>query len=492
MNKLNKLLAGTAKCDITNKSEGRAILDPLYAKALVVDDGNTRLVIITMDTTAIGGRHISDGLLPDVGEDFMPELRAKVEKELQIPSGNILVNASHNHPPGRLLCDDNELIELTSGIVKKAFESMVEVKAGSSVGYEAGITINRTLRLKNGNHWSIRHSNPCPPDEEVEDVGVIDPEIGIIRFDRMDGTPLAVIYNFACHPLFGDLHGSITANFPGVASKIIEENLGNGTMALFLQGAAGDVVDIFFKDFERPRNVYPLGVSLGQSALKAIRKVQTQDASLKVSNATVQFPFRIDIPNRIQALEKEQSILLESLHGTTLNFKSFLSLYLKNLISNEYPANYSAIYKHSEKIDDKTISDMDMFNNTNIKKYLESVYSMEKLARIQDDIETLKKHQAVIDAFGENTISAEIMGIKIGECVLFSAPFEALTEIGLRIKKASPYRYTFMAAYSNGYMHYGASADYYNKGGYEVTECLLAPEWQEIYEEKIKEIICKL
>lgn len=49
-----------------------------------------------------------------------------------------------------------------------------------------------------------------------------------------------------------------------------------------------------------------------------------------------------------------------------------------------------------------------------------------------------------------------------------------------------------MAAFSNGYLHYGAPAEYYDKGGYEVTECLLAPEWQAIYEAKAIELLNRL
>ncbi|MEI6424073.1 MAG: hypothetical protein WCP55_17795, partial [Lentisphaerota bacterium] len=90
------------------------------------------------------------------------------------------------------------------------------------------------------------------------------------------------------------------------------------------------------------------------------------------------------------------------------------------------------------------------------------------------------------------TVDAEVMGIKIGDCVIISSPAEMLVEVGLNVKKASPYKHTFMAAYSNGYLHYGAPAADYDKGGYEVTECLLAPEWQEIYEWKASEIIRKL
>lgn len=52
--------------------------------------------------------------------------------------------------------------------------------------------------------------------------------------------------------------------------------------------------------------------------------------------------------------------------------------------------------------------------------------------------------------------------------------------------------FCFHDYYSNGYLNYGAPASYYDKGGYEVTECLLAPEWQGIYEQKANEIISRL
>ena len=89
-------------------------------------------------------------------------------------------------------------------------------------------------------------------------------------------------------------------------------------------------------------------------------------------------------------------------------------------------------------------------------------------------------------------MAAEMQGIKIGDCVLITSPVELLTQVGLNIKKASPYKYTFVVAFSNGYMHYGPPAAAYSRGGYEVTECLLAPQWQEIYEKKANEIIRRL
>ena len=486
------LRAGVAKSDLTTDKPRGAIREPLYAKVLVLDDGVRQVVIIAVDTTAIGARAISAGMLDDVGEEFLPALRGRIERELGISGQSVLVNASHTHPPGRLLCDDEEQGARTFEAVRRAFESRVPVKVGAGSGFEDRITVNRTLRLKNGYAWTVRHSYPCPPDGEVAAVGPIDPNIGILRIDRLDGRPLAVVYNFACHLLFGDAGGSITANIPGVASRLIEETLGEGSMALFLQGAGGDVIDVHFKDFSRPRDIEPLGTMLGLSALKAWREIRTSEATLNVLSETVQLPRRTDIPLRIESLQREQDGLLESLRGTSLNLDSFLPMYLRYMLHPDHPLTDTYRYKQEEEAGRKDWLAMDALNRRNIEKYVASIRAMERLSVIQDDLVTLRKHQALNEAYGAATIPAEVMGIRIGDCALISAPIELLVEIGLNIKKVSPYAHTIVAGFTNGYMHYGPPAAAYSRGGYEVTECLLAPEWQKLYEEKAVEVISRL
>ena len=438
-----------------------------------------------MDAVAIGG-------IGDVAGDFLPKLRNRIHEELKIAGSNVLVNASHTHPPGRLLCDDADQVNRTFDAVSRAVQNMTAVQVGAGLGHENRIMMNRRLRLKNGKCWTIRHTNPCPPDEEVASVGPIDPEIGILRVDRTDGRPLAVVYNFACHPYIGVPRGGVTADFPGFASKVIEENLSDGAMALFLQGAAGDITEVLYKDVNRPRDAEPLGAMLGLSTLKALKDIQTKDAKLSIISETIELPRRTDIPERIESLQAEQTELLQSLRFTSLNIKTFLPLYIKHALSPYCPSEYSYRYLQAEKIGTDELSAMDAENRGNIEKYLKNIHAMEKLARIQDKIATLKAHQAINDKAGEATIAAEVQGIRIGDCVLITCPAEALVEVGLNVKKASPHKYTFMAAYSNGYIYYGPSGAEYSKGGYEVTECLLAPQWQQIYEKKANEIICRL
>lgn len=476
------LRAGVARSEITADAKASRVRDRLYAKALVMEDGKTKIVMVTMDVTAIGGRHISRGILGDVGEDFLPKLRSRIERELKIPGGNVLVNASHTHPPGRLLCDDRQQVERTLDAVRRAVRKMTPVRVGAGSGHEDRISINRNLTLKNGQHWSIRHANPSPPAAEVAAAGPIDPEIGLLRIDRLDGRPLAAVYNFACHPLFGDTQGRITANFPGVASRVIEKGLGHGAMALFLQGTAGDIVDIHFKDFTRPRDIESLGTRLGLSALKALRRIRSAPATLAVISETLKLPRRTDIPCRIAALQEEQASLLESLRTTALNFEAFLPLYRRNT-SRSLPSGKPVRVRR-----DAT----EEWKRRLVDKYLKNLRAMERLVVIQEDLATYRKHQALNKESGSKTISAEIQGLRIGKAVLITSPLEVLVEVGLNIKRASPHPFTFVAAFSNGYLHYGPPASAYDKGGYEVAECLLAPSWQRIFEAKAREILRRL
>lgn len=487
------LCAGVAKVDITNEAKDVIVSDPLYAKALVLDDGETKAAIITMDTTAIGGRKIARGFLNDVGEEFLPQLRDRMKQAFEIPGCNVMVNASHTHPAvSKLLCDDEDQLDKVFGAVGRAMQTMTPAKIGMGAGREDRISINRTLTLKNGRHWTSRNTYPSPPDADIASLGPIDPEIGIIRVDRLDGTPLAVVYNFACHPLFGEPLAKITADFPGVASRVIEESLGHDAMALFLQGAGGDVSDVWLNNFERPRDVEPLGTMLALSTLKGYREIKPQDVKLKVLSETVRLPYRTDISDRIAELRAEQSQQMDTLKWTGFNFKTFIPMYIQYGLNPDRPLDYGFNYMHQEMIGGKGYKDMDTWNRDQLDNYVHNIHVMENLAKIHDDILTHQKHQEVIDESGEDAIDAEIQGIRIGDGVLITSPAEMLVEVGLNVKKASLYKHTFMAGCTNGYLHYGPPASYYDRGGYEVTECLLDAKWQQIYEEKANEIISKL
>jgi hypothetical protein len=454
----------------------------LYVKALVLRNAATTAVIATVDAVAIAE-------IGSIRNDYLANVRSRLREELNIEAANVLINASHCHGA---VCADVE--QRTVQAVKEAWQNMVPVNAGVGIGHDNRIMENRRLRLKNGKEADVRHAYSLPPDEEVAGVGPIDPEIGILRLDRQDRRTLAVVYNFACHPIQGVPNGGNTADLVGFASKVIEDDLGNGAMALFVQGCAGDINPVMYKDVDHPRDAEPLGNMLGLSALHALKKIKcAQGGDLNVINEVLSLP-RADLAQRIEAMQAEQARLLQSLKGTTLNLKMFLQLIVKHSLSRDFPSYYSHRYLHDKMIGRDDWTRLDAQNRRNTQQYVENIYAMEKLTRTQVNLDLLKKHQAQNVAAGKRTLDVEVLGVRIGDFVLVTFPGELSVQIGLDLKKASPHRFTFVAGITNGYIYYAPTAEQLkNRGGaQEDSDCLLAPEWQRLFEKKANVILKKL
>jgi len=476
-----QLMAGVAKVDITHPTFLPAN-DRLYAKALVLKNGTTTAVIVTIDAVAIGE-------IGSIGNDFLDKVRGRIQKELGIDPTSVIVNASHCHGT---VCGDVD--EKTFQAVKEASSKMVPVTIGTGTGHENRISENRRLKLKNGKELDVRHAYSLPPDEEVAEVGPIDPQIGLLKIDKMDGKTLAVAYNFACHPIMGVPNGGNTADITGFASKVIENNLSDGTIALFIQGCGGDINPISYKEAHSPRSAEPLGNMLGLSALEGIRKIKTGvSPQLTVINEKLQLP-RANLADRIDTLQAEQTKLLRSLQGTSLNLKTFIPLLVKYELDSDFPSYSSHRYLHEKKLGQEDMKALDAANRRNLKAYIENIHVMEALTRNQTNLALLKKHDAANLAAGRKPMDVEVVGMRIGEFVLITFPGELTVEIGLGIKKISPHKHTFVAGYTNGYIYYSPTAkQLQNVGGaQEDSDCRLAPEWQKLFEDTVAELLKKL
>ena len=321
----SQLFAGAAKVDITDYEAG-PVNDPLHARALVLRSGELSIVIVSVDAVAIGE-------IGPIKNDYLPNVRSAVQSTLGIAADRILINASHCHG----IVAPN-VAELTIDAIRQAEQRLVPVTMGVGTGHEDRIQENRRLILKGGKEADVRHAYSLPADEEVAQVGPIDPEIGVLRLDREDGSVLAVLYNFAMHPIQSVPGNANTADITGFSSKVIEENLEPETIALFVQGCGGDINPINYKAVDQPRHAEPLGNMLGLSTLQAIRKIecQPQKPILKLVTEQVTLP-RADRTERIAQLEAEQRKLTNSIRGTSLNLKTFLPLMLKYELNRGIP-----------------------------------------------------------------------------------------------------------------------------------------------------------
>jgi hypothetical protein len=101
----------------------------------------------------------------------------------------------------------------------QAYDSRVDACLAAGFGQLFGYNINR--------RWLNRPA---------------DPSVGVLRVDRADGTPLAVLGNYACHAVvLGYDNLLMSGDWPGYASRILEADLGHNCVVLFGQGGSGDV-----------------------------------------------------------------------------------------------------------------------------------------------------------------------------------------------------------------------------------------------------------
>jgi len=468
----DELLAGAGRVEITRPGAD-AGSNPPMVKALVLSRGETNAVIITVDAVAVAG-------IGSIRDPYLAEVRTALTESLGIAPGSVLVNASHCHA---LVADD--IAARTVQAVKAAWESRVPVRIGAGVGHEDGIMENRRLKMKSGAEIDVRHAYALPPDGEVAAVGPIDPRIGLLRIDRLDnGEPLAAVYQFACHPIQGVPGGGNTADLTGFASRAIEANLGDGSAtALFLQGCGGDINPVLYKSVNLPRDGEMHGNQLGLSVLAGLRKIETsEDAPLTIARETLTLP-RADLAPRIAEMGKEIDVLVDSLKGTKLNFETFLPLYVKYHVNGDFPSESSHRYLQDEMLKKEDWKTLDANNEAAMDAYLRNIRVMEDLTRRQINLALLERHQAANLEDGK-TVEAEVVSLRVGEFRLVTFPAELTVEVGFGIREKSPHPLTFVSGYTNGYLYYAPTVEQMkNRGGaQEDSDCLLAPEWQAIFE----------
>lgn len=463
------LLAGVAKVDITHPVSV-STRDRLHARALVLRSGDTTAVVVAVDVVAIGG-------IGPIGNDYLGKVRGALNKELGIDPGRVIVNASHCHGT---VCSD--VADKTIEAVRKAHAALRPVVASAGTGREDRIQENRRLRLKDGREADVRHAYPVAADTEVTGAGPIDPDLGLLRLDQPDGTPVAVVFQFACHPIQGLPDGSNTADLSGFAARTIEDSL--GCTALFLQGCGGDINPIRYKDTGQPRDAEPLGVMLGTSVLKTLGTLRGKPgATLRAFSERIELP-RADLTRDIARLEKEKESLVATLQGTSLDLKGFLELSARYGLAPDFPSAPAHQYLHEAKLGRAELRHLDAANRKNMQAYLANIRTMEQLTRVQTNLALLRRHQKDNQEAGMRPVPVELTALRVGDFYLVTFPGELVAQIGLNLKKAVGKANHHVAGYTNGYIFYCPTAEQLkNRGGaQEDSDCLLAPEWQAVFE----------
>lgn len=205
-------------------------LDPLYARVLVLEAGDTRFALVTLDL----GRTFSEPLLD--------QLRQQIRSAAGISF--LMVTASHTHSGPNLLDEypgggppawERSAIQTIASAVAQASRHLVPAKVGTGAG-EVEIGYNRRLVRPDGTVtmlWTDPGKQPTLP---------VDPTVLVMRIDDLQGKPLAIVVNYACHPVvLGSDNLQYSADFVGVMAHTVEAAFGGAPICLFVQGADGDI-----------------------------------------------------------------------------------------------------------------------------------------------------------------------------------------------------------------------------------------------------------
>jgi neutral ceramidase len=278
--------AGVAKADLDPPTGlpmagysvrySKGTLDPLEARVLALSDGTRTIALVTLD--------LCFPFDPPVMEEIRRAVRGTVDE--------VVFHASHTHS-GPTYSEAPEAAKHAIPRVAAAIEAAARAMAPARIGNGWGqvyLGFNRRYLRPDGAVQMFWRN-----ETKVSTTFPVDPTVGVIRVDRSDGTPLAVLVNYACHPVvLGPENLDYSADYPSEMRRYVEREMGGGVMAFFLQGAPGDINPYYDKTplIEDAVGVMKqTGRTLGAEAVRVARTVATRaPANPRIQSKTVIVP----------------------------------------------------------------------------------------------------------------------------------------------------------------------------------------------------------
>ncbi|HEY6391888.1 MAG TPA: hypothetical protein VIX89_11460 [Bryobacteraceae bacterium] len=270
-------------------------LDPLEARVLALSDGTRTIAFVTLD--------LCFPFDPPIMDEIRRAVRGRVDE--------VIFHASHTHS-GPTYSEAPEAaqhaIPRVAGAIEAASRSMVAARIGNGWG-QIYLGFNRRYLLPDGSVQMFWRN-----ETKVSTTFPVDPTVGVIRIDRRDGTPLAVLVNYACHPVvLGPENLNYSADYPSEMRRYIEQEMGGGVMAFFLQGAPGDINPYYDKTpliEDAVGMMKQTGRLLGVEAVRVAKAVTTRTpGNLRIQSKTVV----LSVANRWD-LDKLRAVLRDRYH----------------------------------------------------------------------------------------------------------------------------------------------------------------------------------
>ena len=292
-----EIRVGVAKADVTpppgvrmygygarGENVSTGVHDPLYAKAIVLSDGQRTAAWVTMD-------------LGYADKPLTRDVRAAVSAALGFD--DVFLTSSHTHSGPTFVPDfPSAATPWVQELRRKVIAAIVEAHgalqpARLGVGWgQVDLGHNRRRVRADGTVemlWENRRGIPTSP---------VDKSVAVVAFDTPAGDPIATLVNLAIHPVvLGPENLEYSADYPGAMMAAVERGVGG--QAMFLQGAAGDINPFWDKTsladgaYEQMRS---MGETIGAAVVRVRRELFFADVeSIALGVERVQISPRWDI-----------------------------------------------------------------------------------------------------------------------------------------------------------------------------------------------------
>lgn len=383
--------------------------DALHSRAIVLDDGTTKLAMVVVDSLGLG-------------PELLNEAKKVATESTGVPVENMMVSSTHTHTgPSSDARNGTYRQQLVAGIAEsivKAFGALQPAAVGASFHPLPDEVFNRRWYLKPGkmplNPFgkldAVKMNPGTDPNTLDQPAGPTDPDISIISLQTLKKKPLALYANYSLHYVGGSPKGEMSADYFGEFARLAPSRFGadDTFVAMMSNGPSGDINNIPFnvvrpprEPFEQIRIVAQKAADTAWFAFGKIGKHRT-DVALRMVQREVELMYRrptedqVDEANQVIAVKDKDAV--EKLPRLAQN-------YARNVIASA--------------------------NRT------------------------------------EEKLKVQIQAIRIGDLAICGVPFETFVETGLELKKRSPFPQTIVVGLANGRHGYLPTPEQHKLGGYE-------------------------
>ncbi len=397
-----------------------------YVTVLLVRDDDVSCAIVEYDTGTIMAAD-AERIAGDIAE------------AVGIRPADVLVSYTHTHS-GPLIHPLNvragmelvapyweTLFSQTIGAARLAHLSMRPARIGADYGSSA-VAVNRRFPTPEGR--IVVSQNPD---------GFTDPTVTVARIDGTDGTPIAAIVGYACHPItLAFQNRLLSPDYPGVVRSVVEDL--TGATCLFLQGCAGDQMPI--EGLTGDTTVHRrLGKRIGAEAAETYLQIDPEGRRW-VFDRVVESGAPLGL-QRTEAGPPALTGIRVATGSVTMPIRPLGD-------AKALRADADAIRDELDELRAASAPD----------------------AEIADGMFRLKRAEmrsAWLERFeGRASIDLELHGIRIGPFAVVGFPGEPFASIGVAVRERSPFPVTLMTGYMNGWSGYVPTDDAFEVGGYEV------------------------